>query len=422
LNFKAGVINLNGAAAMSVADMPKIQNVNLPDTKFVASRGWVSEDGKLETIVSRAPTHEPYAAHGKGADVSINLNPIDVAMPSSQVAQIYQDVEKQAVQNGLTLEALAAEPIAVSEVGPLSTGQVTALTAQTAYAHAQKFPAYDSDGNLLSGFVVNEETGESYYNGPDFDIVGIGRYGQTAQGLVSTGFLKSGVLDLLQNGVSLNSVLNSAASWTNQFGIGGLTDYLRTPLLQNITQIGLTIAAFTGLTNSGVIQGNEDPRVVATLLQPATEYGVDNVVSWVDGFANTQDTVNYKIAARQAQYSIDLVNYYSQDINPFSLAAEGTTAEREIIDQAVAEIIGNPKVPVPQYTDTEIELPATSELAVQANQNILDTVAVTNGTGTVSAVSSVVKVNADGSIIKVDVPASTQEDGTLRFASRNNQG
>jgi hypothetical protein len=415
LNFRAGVINLNGAAAASVAKMPNLQDIKLPDTKFVTGKGWVSENNILETIVSRAPTHEPFAGHGRGADVSINLNPINVTAPTSQVAKIYQDVSEQPVQKGLTLEALVAEPVAVANVGPLTTTQVTALTAQTAYTHSLTYPAYDDDGNLMPGFILDDETGVPYYNGLDIGKTGIGKYGQSVDSLVVTGFIKSGVLDLVRSGAPISSVLNSASSWTNQYGVGSLTDYLKSPRLQNIVQVGLAIAAFTGLTSSGAIQGNEDPRVIATLLQPATEYGVDDVVSWVDGFASSSDSINYAIAARQAQYAIDLVDYYSQAINPPG-ATEGTTAEREIIDQAVAEIIGNPKVPVPQYTDTPVELSATSDLAVQANRGLIDS------SGTISAgTSSIVRVNNDGSIVKVDVPDPTQEDGTLRFASNDNQ-
>lgn len=393
LNFKAKVINLNGAQTAPVGKMPVIQDLSLADTKFVAGQGWVVRDGALKTIVSRAPTHEPYAGHGKAADVNINLNPIEVAVPSNAVIDIYDQVSEQPIQNGVTIEKLSSEPTAVSEVGPLSTSEVTALTAQTATAHASQFPPYDDDGNLQPGWALNDETGEAYYNGPDLGKVGIGRYGQSVDGLVSTGFLKSGTLDLIKNGVSVESVLNSTSSWTNQFGMGSLTDYLKSPILQNITQIGLMAASFAGLTSAGVLRGNESGRVVATLLQPATQYGVDNVVQWVDGFADTQEVVDLTIAARQGQYAVDFVQYYNEDINLFT-AVEGTTAQRDVIDQAVAEIIGNPKVPIPQYTDIPTEI-------VDNTQSI---------------------IQADGTIIKVDKPTTTNEDGTLRFAPGSNQG
>jgi hypothetical protein len=66
-------------------------------------------------------------------------------------------------------------------------------------------------------------------------------------------------------------------------------------------------------------------------------------------------------------------------------------AQRDIIDQAVADIIGNPKVPVPQYTD----IPA----------------AVTDGANTTSV------LQPDGTIVRVPVTiVNTDENGIFRFA------
>jgi hypothetical protein len=66
-------------------------------------------------------------------------------------------------------------------------------------------------------------------------------------------------------------------------------------------------------------------------------------------------------------------------------------AQRDTIDQAVADIIGNPKVPVPQYTD------------------IL--VAVTEEANTTSVLQS------DGTIVRVPVTVvNTDENGIFRFA------
>ena len=39
-------------------DIPKLR---LPDTKFEPQQGWIAAPGAIETIVTRAPTHEPYA-------------------------------------------------------------------------------------------------------------------------------------------------------------------------------------------------------------------------------------------------------------------------------------------------------------------------------------------------------------------------
>jgi hypothetical protein len=43
----------------------------MDDTAFKTSTGWQVNPGALESIVSRAPTHEPYPYHNKGVDVVV---------------------------------------------------------------------------------------------------------------------------------------------------------------------------------------------------------------------------------------------------------------------------------------------------------------------------------------------------------------
>jgi hypothetical protein len=74
LNFKGKVINLNGAPTPPVPEIPPLPNYKLADTKFEKIQGWTVDPGTLETIVTRAPTHEPYPYHAKGVNNKINLN------------------------------------------------------------------------------------------------------------------------------------------------------------------------------------------------------------------------------------------------------------------------------------------------------------------------------------------------------------
>jgi len=74
LNLKASVINLNGAATQPVSPVASMNGYKLTDTRWVDNVGWVSEAGALSTIVTRAPTHEPFKGHNSGVDVTTNLN------------------------------------------------------------------------------------------------------------------------------------------------------------------------------------------------------------------------------------------------------------------------------------------------------------------------------------------------------------
>jgi hypothetical protein len=60
-------INLNtGATSLSPSTVEPIEITDHPETEYKGpDDGWVSEDGKLQSIVSRAPTHKPFAENGE---------------------------------------------------------------------------------------------------------------------------------------------------------------------------------------------------------------------------------------------------------------------------------------------------------------------------------------------------------------------
>lgn len=73
LVFKAGRIDLNGGSAKAVDTPVAITKTVMDDTTFSASKGWIVKTNGLQSIVSRAPTHEPYPYHNSGVNVKVNL-------------------------------------------------------------------------------------------------------------------------------------------------------------------------------------------------------------------------------------------------------------------------------------------------------------------------------------------------------------
>lgn len=73
LIFKAGGIELNGPAATAVTAPNPLTTTILDDTEFNSSKGWTVNTDGLESIVNRAPTHEPYPYHNKGVDVEVTF-------------------------------------------------------------------------------------------------------------------------------------------------------------------------------------------------------------------------------------------------------------------------------------------------------------------------------------------------------------
>jgi hypothetical protein len=96
----------------------------------VAQQGWTVQPGTLETIVTRAPTHEPYPYHSKGVNVTSNLNSATAptsatttttATSNTQNAQAlaqdaYQRTNATAVQNPISAENYLAEQPAVQSI------------------------------------------------------------------------------------------------------------------------------------------------------------------------------------------------------------------------------------------------------------------------------------------------------------------
>jgi hypothetical protein len=142
LNFKGKVINLNGAPTPPVPEIPPLPNYKLADTKFNAIDGWTVDPGTLETIVTRAPTHEPYPFHSKGVNNKTNLNETPVAqdpVPSTsstttttsstslasatqtnlqtKAANKVVEVARASLTKAITAENYVSEPPAGTDIG-----------------------------------------------------------------------------------------------------------------------------------------------------------------------------------------------------------------------------------------------------------------------------------------------------------------
>jgi hypothetical protein len=58
----------------------------MDDTTFDNATGWQVIPNGLESIVTRAPTHEPYPYHNKGVPVKVNLTKGTPTPPPAAVA------------------------------------------------------------------------------------------------------------------------------------------------------------------------------------------------------------------------------------------------------------------------------------------------------------------------------------------------
>jgi hypothetical protein len=277
-----------------------------------------------------------------------------------------------------------------------TTGQVTGLTAQAAAASA--YTSVDAVGKLLPDWYIND-TGVAVYAGADVATRGIGIYGQTPANLVLVGLLKSAALSLITSPSMTIIVLNTPAVWTGVYSINSLADYLNAPTLQNQVQIALYEGAFRGLIDSGVITGDEQARYIATFLQPAVRYGVDAVVNYLKGSADPILSSAIEIAGRQGQYAIDFVDTYGDELMIAPTAADSNnTVVRTDIDQAVSDVINNPKIPNLEYANIA---------AIESD---------------IVAAEAAAKLVSNTANIIITIPPSVNDDGTFRFSSGSSRG
>ena len=124
-------IDLNGPTPDSVTAPKPIVDFRLDDTKFVPGKGWQIEPASLETIVTRAPTHEPYPYHNRGVPVQVQV--VSTAPPPAK-----PPVAK-ALASAQNVPVVSAKPniATTGTIGSVPAGTAAGGAAAAAVAQAQ---------------------------------------------------------------------------------------------------------------------------------------------------------------------------------------------------------------------------------------------------------------------------------------------
>lgn len=334
LTLEAGCIKLNSGGAGDVPKAQEIPKLRLPDTKFDATQGWIPEPAAIETIVTRAPTHEPYAERGTGVNTSTNLSSTSATVPLDKKTQDAVDATAKTEIKKIEKGDYEAQPSATNNVGKIAPEKVTGMLAQASKEVPQNF-------NEIS------------------NTVGVGKFGFSAGELEDAGFLKSGTAEFfLKDATSdLNTVLSSSSVWSGNQGINGVSDFLNNEAIQDLTKTELFTKGLNGLQNAGIVTGLENEADLAGLVSGASKFGVDAVKKWTQGSAVLGKTFNGansgSITAGQmneivkgGQYAVNLTEQkISSEIQGFTTAIGATgTVVRTEIDSAVKTVIASQKV------------------------------------------------------------------------------
>jgi hypothetical protein len=268
-----------------------------------------------------------------------------------------------AVTDPINIANFAKETPALTSIGSMNAGVVTGVLAQAKNLVGQ-----------ASSALTNEK--------------GLGSFGLGAEQLEKAGILKPGVSRLLTGGAaSITSLLKSPAVFTGKDGIKSVTDLLNNPVKQAGIQQELMSQGVAGLKALGVPTDLLSPQGLAgTALNAAKS--IPGADAFLKGLPIPNDPAGAVAAAfnaniRDGAFAANL----SQAKIPPAFKAEITpvpsadTVNRDTVNAAVTRVLGNPKVPEPNYGPLErppgLDAEVTAALT-KASTAITEGIATTN--------------------------------------------
>ena len=233
---------------------------------------------------------------------------------------------------------------AVAPIGPMSIPEVNGVLAQAKNLTGQGF-------NELS------------------DTKGLGAFGLSISQLETAGYVKPGSRAKFNLDLStFSDVIKSPAIWTGKDGIKGASDLLANAPKQSQIQQDLMTKGVAGMGAVGIpIQNLSSQGIAGMSLNaakdlPSTEAFAKGLP--IPGDADGSIKADFNTAVRDGAFAVNLVNikiptaFKQQDIpKPAS-----DTVGRATVDAASSRVIGDDKVPAPNYT---AQTPLTND-AVQA--------------------------------------------------------
>ena len=253
----------NSGQTVSIPSFKPIQINKLPDT-LGQNNNWNIVPGKLSTIVTAAPTHEPYFR----GSTEVFFRPTSPGIQpgetwTSKVDAIDQ-TQNTGVQNPAGDKDLRNQPLAKSTVGNLSKDQMTAYLAQIGKS--------ESGGNYAA---VNS-------------LGYVGKYQFGYQALIDGGYVKSSVTSLAQ--------LDNPNSWTGKDGITDKSAWLDNSNVQETAMLGYTQRNYTAMVKNGAITADMPSEEVGGMLATSHLLGAGGAKNWrsgqggADAFGTTGDT------------------------------------------------------------------------------------------------------------------------------------
>jgi hypothetical protein len=244
---------------------------------------------------------------------------------------------------------------ALSKIGPLSIPEVNGVLAQAKNLAGQASSAISNS-------------------------TGVGSFGLSVGQLETAGYVKPGTAALAASvGSTLSSVVNSPAAWTGKDGIKSVTDLLSSDSKQSQIQQDLMTKGVAGLGAVGVPVQNLSSQGLAGMALNAAK-DLPSAEAFAKGLPIPGDATGavqaaFSSAVRDGAFAVNLVNtkiptvFKQQDIPVPKI----DTVNRATLDAASSRIVGDNKVPVPDYVAKQtLENQADGEAYVTKSTKLLN--------------------------------------------------
>ena len=235
------------------------------------------------------------------------------------------------VVNEINLGDFAKQISGVAQIGPLTVPDVTAVLAQ-----ARKL--VDQAGTIVT------------------DAKGLGEFGLDPAQLEAAGILKPGMAKFVADGASsITDLLKSPAAFTGKDAVTGVQDILNNLVKQGLIQQDLMKKGLDALKAFGIpadllsaagaagsiLNAAKNPLAAVALLKNLPGIGADLA---------SELTRNIKAGGWAAALQAKIPPEFKAETVPVPTA---NTVNRDTVNAAITRVLGNPKIPAPNYGPAE---------------------------------------------------------------------
>ena len=270
-------VNLNtGATSLIPQDIaPLVQFVHT-DTLFDSEKGFIPAPGKLQSITSRAPAHQPWINANQGVNVPTKLDASEnLPTQPPPAVETVNNVVPATPEQPVTPPVVATVPNTSSAGGALNAGATSTLVSATAVAAATGPAA-----------AAASAAGAAIVNGTPV----LGQLAQTAQQMVTGGTIKPGA-DVLINGLTQAGASIAGAMPTNLFtsksGSASVQEFVSSTPAQVQNMVTNITTAQQQLVQAGVMTGKESPAAVGGLILSGVQNGVAATADFVKNIGSS---------------------------------------------------------------------------------------------------------------------------------------